>query len=83
MRGGGCPTVLNAANETAVHSFLDRRIGFLDIVETVERTLEAVPQGPLESLEDVYNFDQTARNVAARLSRLTNCAPTTVRTDRR
>jgi 1-deoxy-D-xylulose-5-phosphate reductoisomerase len=68
LRGGGCPTVLNAANETAVHAFLDRRIGFLDIVETVERTLEAIPEGQLESLDDVYNFDTAAREIASRFS---------------
>jgi len=75
MRGGGCPTVLNAANETAVHAFLDGRIGFLDIVETVERTLEAIPEGELESLDDVYNFDTTAREIAGRFSCLRNSAP--------
>ncbi len=68
IRGGGCPTVLNAANEKAVPAFLEGRIGFLDIVETVERTLERMPGGRLESLDDVYNFDTTAREVAARLS---------------
>jgi len=68
LRGGGCPTVLNAANETAVHAFLEGRIGFLEIVETVERTLAAIPAVNLESLEDVYNFDRAAREVAARLS---------------
>jgi 1-deoxy-D-xylulose-5-phosphate reductoisomerase len=72
IRGGGSPTVLNAANETAVHAFLDGRIGFLDIVETVERTLDAVPEGELESLDDVYNFDRAAREIAARLSSLPN-----------
>ena len=68
LRGGGAPTVLNAANETAVHAFLEGRIGFLEIAETVERTLEAVSADNLESLEDVYNFDKAARQVAARLS---------------
>jgi 1-deoxy-D-xylulose-5-phosphate reductoisomerase len=68
IRGGGCPTVLNAANEIAVHAFLEGRIGFLEIVETVERTLDQLPGGKLESLDDVYNFDTTAREVAARLS---------------
>jgi 1-deoxy-D-xylulose-5-phosphate reductoisomerase len=66
--GGGAPTVLNAANETAVHAFLEGRIGFLDIVETVERTLAAIPAGNLESLDDIYNFDRAARELAARLS---------------
>jgi 1-deoxy-D-xylulose-5-phosphate reductoisomerase len=81
LRGGGCPTVLNAANETAVHAFLEGRIGFLDIVETVERTLEAIPEGALESLDDVYNFDKTAREIATRFSSLRNSAPATARTD--
>ena len=68
-RGGGAPTVLNAANETAVHAFLEGRIGFLDIVDTVERTLAAVPADNLESLADVHRYDQVARDVAARLTR--------------
>lgn len=68
-RGGGAPTVLNAANETAVHAFLEGRIGFLDIVETVESTLAAISADDLESLEDVYKYDQAARDVAARLTR--------------
>src|SRR5262249_18491657 len=68
IHGGCCPTVLNAANETAVHAFLEGRIGFLQIVETVERTLDRIPEGKLESLDYVYNFDPAAREVAARLS---------------
>ncbi|MBV8889935.1 MAG: 1-deoxy-D-xylulose-5-phosphate reductoisomerase [Alphaproteobacteria bacterium] len=66
-QGCGCPTVLNAANETAVHAFLDGRIGFLDIGATVERTLEAMPGGRLDSLEDVYNLDKAARELAAEM----------------
>ena len=66
--GGGTPTVLNAANETAVYAFLDGRIGFLDIAEVVERTIAMVPAGDIQSLEDVHNFDKTAREIAIRLS---------------
>ncbi len=65
--GGGGPTVLNAANETAVHAFLAGRIGFLDIAAIVEQTLERLPGGTLDSLDDVYNLDSTARSVAAQL----------------
>ena len=83
IRGGGCPTVLNAANETAVHAFLEGRIGFLEIVETVERTLDQLPGGKLESLDDVYNFDTTAREVAARLSGLHAFSRTPALTDLR
>jgi 1-deoxy-D-xylulose-5-phosphate reductoisomerase len=67
LRGGGYPTALNAANEVAVHAFLNGRIGFLDIVATVERTLAAIPAGSLESLEDVYRFDAMARTLAERI----------------
>jgi len=59
--------VLNAANETAVHAFLEGRIGFLDIAATVERTLERISTTNLDSLEDVYNLDDTARDVAGEL----------------
>jgi 1-deoxy-D-xylulose-5-phosphate reductoisomerase len=65
ISGGSCPTVLNAANETAVGAFLEGRIGFLDIVDTVERTLAAIPPGNLDSLADVYRFDEMARRAAA------------------
>jgi 1-deoxy-D-xylulose-5-phosphate reductoisomerase len=68
-QGGGAPTVLNAANEIAVHAFLEGRIGFLEIVDTVERTLAAVPADHLESLDDVHRYDQAARDAAARLTR--------------
>jgi 1-deoxy-D-xylulose-5-phosphate reductoisomerase len=67
-RGGGSPTVLNAANEIAVHAFLEGRIGFLDIAAIVERTLERIPTVTLDSLEEVYNLDSTARDVAAGLA---------------
>ncbi len=65
--GGGLPTILNAANEVAVQSFLSRRIGFLDIVRIVEQTLETAPNGKLESLEDVGEADRGARRIARNL----------------
>jgi 1-deoxy-D-xylulose-5-phosphate reductoisomerase len=65
-RSGGA-TVLNAANETAVHAFLAGEIGFLEIAATVERTLELLPGGNLDSLEDVANLDRNARDTTARL----------------
>jgi 1-deoxy-D-xylulose-5-phosphate reductoisomerase len=65
--GGAAPTVLNAANETAVHAFLAGQIGFLDIAETVERTIELMPGGHLDTLDDVYNLDAIARETATNL----------------
>lgn len=63
---GGCtPAVLNAANEEAVEAFCRGRIGFLDISETVARTLEncAVPED--YSLDAVLEADNAARICAA------------------
>ncbi|MGE0747946.1 MAG: 1-deoxy-D-xylulose-5-phosphate reductoisomerase [Rhodospirillales bacterium] len=62
--GGVAPTILNAANEVAVHAFLDRQIGFLDIPRLVEHTLEFVPNLAMNSLEDVIAIDRQARAVA-------------------
>ena len=64
QQGGGSPTILNAANEIAVHAFLERAIGFLDIARIVERTLGHFGVCCLESLEDVHNFDKEARQLA-------------------
>ncbi len=62
--GGTAPTILNAANEVAVAAFLERRIGFLQIAQTVEAVLERIPSGPLASLDDVFAVDRQARAVA-------------------
>ncbi len=41
-RGGNSPCVLNAANEVAVESFLQDKIGFLEMSNVVEKCLEKV-----------------------------------------
>ena len=64
--GGAAPTVLNAANEVAVHSFLEGRVGFLEIARIVERTLTTVAAPALESLDHVRAVDREARQVATR-----------------
>ena len=69
--GGAAPTVMNAANEVAVAAFLDRRLGFLDIAATVDRTLDRMNSlGQLETsagddiLETAMMVDASARRVA-------------------
>ncbi len=63
-QGGGAATVLNAANEVAVHGFLAGTIRFLDIVEIVERVVASVGNGPAASLDDVMATDREARAAA-------------------
>jgi 1-deoxy-D-xylulose-5-phosphate reductoisomerase len=62
--GGGTPTILNAANEIAVEAFLQKRIGFLDISQLVERVLQKLGTPTAGTLEDVIALDEMARRVA-------------------
>ncbi len=67
--GGTYPAVYNAANEVCVDAFHDRRIGFLDIVDTVERVVLA-HDGSMHdasSVEGVLAADAWARQTAADL----------------
>jgi 1-deoxy-D-xylulose-5-phosphate reductoisomerase len=72
--GGSAPTILNAANEVAVHAFLQERIGFLDIPRVVGMTLDRIPAGPLNALEDVYEVDRQARETASQSAQLASAA---------
>ena len=62
--GGSAAAVLNAANEEAVSAFLQGRIGFLSIPETVAATLDALPAQPAESIEALLVVDAQARALA-------------------
>jgi len=59
--GLDAPAVLNAANEIAVQAFLDRRIGFTQISEVIEGTLDATIFNEPESLAAVKDSDTKAR----------------------
>jgi 1-deoxy-D-xylulose-5-phosphate reductoisomerase len=67
-RGGGtAPCALNAANEIAVHAFLQNQLPFLGIAEVIERTLEALPARPVRHFSDLYAADSEARARAREL----------------
>jgi 1-deoxy-D-xylulose-5-phosphate reductoisomerase len=65
--GGAAPIVLNAANEEAVAAFLARRIGFLDICQTVEEALHRTGAEQPRSVADVIDIDREARALAREL----------------
>jgi 1-deoxy-D-xylulose-5-phosphate reductoisomerase len=69
-KGGNVPCVLNAANEIAVYAFLKNRIGFLDMTDLIERTMQHVPFIAQPSLEDYFDSDGEARNFAASMIKL-------------
>ena len=58
---------LNAADEIAVAAFLAGSIPFLGIPRTIERVLELTPAATLESIEQVLELDQQARERAERV----------------
>src|SRR5215216_5570160 len=65
--GGTAPCVLNAADEVAVQAFLDGRIPFTGIPEVIERSLEAIPSGPVRHFDDLFDADAAAREHARQL----------------
>ena len=65
IAGGTAPCVLNAANEIAVHAFLEGRLSFPGIPAVVEHTLERLPSAPVRAFDSLYDADREARSVAA------------------
>lgn len=62
--GAAAPTVLNAANEVAVESFLAGTLSFAQIPALLEFVLGETEVRPMSSLEDVLSMDQSARRHA-------------------
>jgi 1-deoxy-D-xylulose-5-phosphate reductoisomerase len=62
--GGTAPCILNAANEIAVHAFLNDQLSFLGIPEVIERTLGELGSEPVSSFESLYEADRHARELA-------------------
>jgi 1-deoxy-D-xylulose-5-phosphate reductoisomerase len=62
--GGTLPAVLNAANEVAVEAFVNRRIGFSEITDTVRRTMDAHKVVSHPRLDQILEADAWARKAA-------------------
>lgn len=56
--GGVMPTVFNAANEMAVSRFLDRKIGFLDITDSIQYAMSRVKNIKNPDLEEILDTEQ-------------------------
>lgn len=63
--GGTMPAVLNAVNEVAVQSFLDGKIGFLDIPRIIEHIMGKHNSVARPSLEEILEADRWAREVSS------------------
>lgn len=69
-KGGNLPCILNAANEIAVYAFLRNRIGFLDMTDVIERTMQQVPFIQNPTLDEYFESDGEARSFAADVIKL-------------
>jgi len=62
--GDSAPAILNAANEVAVESFLQGRIGFDRIPQLVDQVMQQLEVTSLNNLDDVLAQDRRARRCA-------------------
>jgi len=63
---GTMPAVFNAANEVAVDAFINRKINFPQITETVRRTMDAHKVVEHPTLEQILEADAWARREAGK-----------------
>ena len=66
-KGGAHCIALNASDEVAVEAFLDRRIPFTGIPDTIERVLAATPEAHPATIAEVLAADREARRQARAL----------------
>ena len=69
-KGGNLPCVMNAANEIAVYGFMKNRLGFLDMTEVIEKTMEKISFIQNPTLIQYYESDADAREYSASLINL-------------
>jgi len=63
-KGGNMPCILNAANEMAVKAFLDGEIGFMQLPDVVEHTMENSQFSHSPDLDFLEVTDANARETA-------------------
>jgi 1-deoxy-D-xylulose-5-phosphate reductoisomerase len=66
-KGGNVPCILNAANEVAVHAFLERKIGFVEMSNLIEECLENVDFIAKPTLENYEETDAQTRAIAQQI----------------
>ena len=59
--GGTLPCVMNAANEIAVHVFLDGKIRFLDIARIVKKAMDSHNTIKNPSLKEILDADKKTK----------------------
>ena len=65
--GESMPAILNGANEIAVNAFLEGKIGFLQIHQIIEKTMEKHEVFPINSIDQAIEADQWAQSMAKKI----------------
>lgn len=66
-RGGNMPCILNAANEVCVAAFLKERVGFLQMSDVIEQTMQRTSFIKTPTYDDYVATDAAARRIAEEL----------------
>jgi 1-deoxy-D-xylulose-5-phosphate reductoisomerase len=66
-QGGNMPCIVNAANEVVVAAFLREEIGFLEMSDVIERTMQRTAFIQTPTYEDYVATDAEARRIAAEM----------------
>jgi len=70
--GGTLPATMNAANEEAVHAFIDGRLSLPEIPQVIEAVMDSHINEPVRDIETVLAADRAARSTAlAEIDKLT------------
>lgn len=69
-KGGNMPCILNAANEVAVEGFLQDKISYLSMSKLIEQTMDKASFIVSPSLDDFFETDIEARNIAKEIINL-------------
>lgn len=71
--GGSAPAIYSAANEVAVPAFLDGKIKYLDIADSIRDTLAQIEIIKEPTLKDILAADHEARQVCKERMELSKC----------
>ena len=66
-KGGNLPCIMNAANEIAVAAFLRDELGFLQIAEVIEATMNQVAFESQPDIKAYQESDEAARQITSQL----------------
>lgn len=66
--GGIVPTVFNSADEAAVELFMKKKIGYLEITDSISEAMEQIKNIENPTIEQIFEADKFAREVVLKRS---------------